>query len=398
MPTATCCECNRTRPLTDTTFWIPRRTGDGSAVQSRCRECNARQSARRTLTQHVATGLERRGATVTVRSAYRRLLVRDLPNGWLDRAVGSIPSRAEALAASGVAVVDQRTKLPMLPKDPAKALRTAYRLLVPIDPESGANEGRLGSLDDDKLYLLTKLDELASKPGIPKGLTKHVEDVKQVAAIHAGGHTADEAARKLFPSMRRRHYKFAAKTVALGLLSREESDARMNAGIMIGILKWSPLHKKHAALASVIGWWVLRELQLRTRADRDIGVYEIEPGVWSKAACSLSGLGGKCSDDEGGGSYVPNMKPVNGDTVVGGGRQRNGTYVAKPEDGPEALRADLTAAIRTLDVSDQKIILWVAEGKTIGQIGKELGMTTSETRRRLKNARAKLQSLLNTYA
>jgi hypothetical protein len=400
-----------------TEYWNPR-TRDrieaapraGLRPQSRCRECNSRQAARRVVAQKVAADLESRGVTVTIRSASRRLLVDELPAGWLSRSVGKAQSRAEALAGEGITLVERRTMLPLLPGNPTKALRTAYRLLIPVDPvtkkrKKGEPEddaprrvGRVGAIDDDKLYFLHKLEELAASPGVPKKLRKHVEHVKGLAYLHAGGQEASDAVQALFPTYRRHHGKYANARVKAGLLTREDAELRLNAGILIGLLKWSPLHTSGALPTTRVAWYALRELQLRTRADRAIGVYEIEKGSgnWTKAATSIDGLGGKHADDEGGGSFVPQMTGITQDTLVTGNKLRNGKPVATADDR-EAMRADLTIAMRGLDATDQQIILWVSQRKKIPQIAEDLGITTKEAKKRLAGVRKILKVQLADY-
>ena len=367
-------------------------------VQSRCRMCGRRRARRQRLVRGVIADLEQLGVVATLRNAETQIVTNQLPPGWLDEPVDSFPSRAEFLAANAIVTTRVGGEV-HLPDDHTKALRAAYRLLIPVDPDTtkdggSGRSGRLGAVDSDRRQMLEHVKRLAKEPGVPQKLVKQVEHVEKIAFLHAGGDDANAVAPALLEHLSRYHGKFAAAKYSAGLMTKEEAESRLNAGNLIGLLKWSPLHESGAAPGTVAGWWAARELQVRSRADRAIGVYEIEKGVWSSAATSLEGIASSGND----GGFVPNMRALNRDTVVGGGQRRNNATVDSGMPGADStISIDMQTALSTLPTIDRHVLLaWADDGK-LSHVSEALGITLGEAKRRLNNARLLMQERLAGY-
>jgi hypothetical protein len=362
-------------------------------VQPRCRPCVARRTRRCEFVREVVDDLEARGVVAALRRVETQIVTDHLPRGWLSRKFEGYESRAEWLAAHAVVVTTNDGTI-HLPAQPTKALRTAYRLLIPVDPETKERVGRLGAFDDDRRQMLNRAKTLVQHRTIPKKLAKQIDHIEKLARLHAGGADANAVAPGLLKHLRRYHGKLANQKYSVGLMTKEEAESRLDAGNLIGLLKWSPLHKSGAAPGTVAGWWARRELQVRSRADRAIGVYEIQDGVWSSAAASIENL---ASGSDGDGAFTPNMRTLNRDTVVGGGRRHNGATVDTRAAEGGTISVDMRFALDSLDPLERSVLLTWADYQKLSRVSEVLGITEGEAKANLRSARAAMQARLVSY-
>lgn len=391
--------------------------------QPRCIECDRATAKRRRVVQGVVAQAKAAGVMVAkLTHVNTQVVVNDLPPRWLsaqtsktvpcdsDAHKGSQcklcdgtgdrlmkwPSRAEELAAVGLAVVDTEGNV-LLPSNPTKALRTAYRLLVPVDHGTGKRAGRFGALGPDREQLIGRLPALIVKKGIPKKLASLSKFVVEHAILHSGGDEADAICEELLPRYRKRNYKFSRAKWASGLMSREEADARLDAGNLVGMLKWSPLHPSGAKPTTIIYTWAKRELQQRTKADRPIMVAQQKDGTWTKRAISYDAL----SSGDGGGddAYTPLVKKSSSSDGHGGQRRNGNPSSHEPdaESGGE-LTNDLRTAMSELTKTDAEIVRRAfLHHEKIVEIADDLGMTKGEATQRLSALTCVLRNKLADY-
>ena len=390
-----CDTCARSRPRTDFKIITQR---------PRCDDCRRTMKARFQSARWLQRTLDAKGIEVKVANRARDVRVSQRPDE------AGLNDHAEPLAAAGIVMVLDRTGVPVLPIQPTAALRTAYRALIPLHPTNGEAEGRLGPLCNDRTYLLGIISKLAKQPGVHPKLAAQAENVRDLALLHEGGLEANDALGRLLGRFRKMFYKHALAKWKLGLMTKEEAEARLDAGILIGLLKWTPLHPKMAKPGSVVGWWAPRELQIRTRADRAIGVMPIyddekerkkgaKPKVvgYTKAAVSYDALSAGNSYDDG--TFTPIMSKVSADESHCGQRRNNKPTTPVPsDDAASALATDLDAAFAMLDADDAAMLrAHLVERKSITKIAAAQGMTESEARRRIRAAQAAMRDHLSDY-
>jgi hypothetical protein len=391
--------------------------------QPRCIECDRASHKLRTVAKAVVAKAKEAGVKVIKLAGVNTQLVVDgVPSRWLamptswtvpcdsdihkgskcklcdgsKKRVVKFASRAEELAAVGLAVTDTDGTVP-LPTNPTKALRAAYRLLVPVDPDTGKRAGRFGALGSDRTQLIERLPTLTTKKGVPKKLASLAEFAVEHALLHAGGDEADKITDELLPRYRRRNYKFARAKWASGLMSREEADARLDAGNLIGMLKWTPLHPSGARPATIIYTWAKRELQQRTRADRPIMVAKQKDGTWSQRAISYDALssGGNDGDD----AYTPLVKKSSSSDGHGGQRRNGNPSSHEPEgESADSLKNDLRTAMASLTKTDREIVsrTFLFHEK-LSVIADDLGMTKGVAAQRLSALTCVLRNRLADY-
>jgi hypothetical protein len=238
-----------------------------------CKDCIKTIAARHKKVGELRRAMDAQGIAVIVSNRARDVRLSERPDEkWLSL-------HAEIYAGFGIVLSDPKGT-PILPSGPNDAIRTAFRALLPISPFNGKKgkiriQGRLGPLGNDRLTLLGMLPKLAKAQGVSPYLAEQVENVRDLAFLWEGGIDANDAFERLLDRLGKMSYKHARSKIALGLMTKAEANARWRAGFLTGLLKWSPLHTAGAQLGSRIDRWVFRELQIRTRADRAIGVMPI---------------------------------------------------------------------------------------------------------------------------
>ena len=388
-----CVQCERSRPRTKFR---------AVTKKPRCTDCRRTMRERFRAARLVQRDLDTRGISVTVRDRCRDVRLSKRPKEkWLVK-------HCEPLAAAGIVLVNDSNHVPILPADPTAAIRTAYRALIPlaIVPKKGNKKeteaipsGRLGPLGRDRLWLMGHLHRLARQPGVSKFLAKQASDVIDLALLHEGGVAADDACVAILDRYRRRCYKLALAKWTSGLMDKESAEARLDEGILIGAKRWTPLHPRKAACGTLVFYAAIRELQIRTRADRAEGVYELPDNQgWSQAAVSYDQIMTRSVDDAC--KFDPGEDAKVGADGIGGGARHNGHAATgiPVQYSDETLAVDLAAAFSQLDPDDVKLITdRLVEKFSIKKIASARGITTGEATRRIRSAQAKLKDHLSDY-
>lgn len=396
-------------------------------ARPQCDDCRRTLRERMAGVDELQAAMQKQDVVVEVRNRARDIRLSHRPDeAWLDR-------NAERFAAAGIVMTDMKRQ-PILPSGPNNAIRTAFRALIPINPRSGVPQGRLGPLCADRHYLMGMLANLAKVQGVSPVFAAQVDVVRDLALVWEGANESGDAFTRLLEQFGVRSYKHARVKWQLGLMTKQEADSRHQAGFLVGALKWSPLHPKQARLATRIDTWVFRELQIRTRIDRGIGVmpiYEADkdapvtfdvvngrvvqrgttttatkkkkgeaaPKVigYTKAAVSYDKVFGSADGDDS--VSTPLMTKVSADGDCGGQR-RNGKP-SSPEPAAEhatGLATDLEHAFAALSSDDAKLVRDHLEKQvSLKDLAATRGITTTEARGRIKKAQAVLCSHLSSY-
>lgn len=178
-----------------------------------------------------------------------------------------------------------------------------------------------------------------------------VDDTIDTAYLQAGGSGASDAFSRIV-SRTAPHY---GKLVALRVrsesmrtgnkqLAEETARALRDEGIYKGAQTWNPNHKSKATLATRCYMPVLRALQIRTKADRAIGVLKDEEGKWQSGAVSLDALAVAEHGGEAGGSFEPYAERYS----LRGCTQHVGAH-AQDQDRRVSIISDVTSALDDLD-------------------------------------------------
>jgi DNA-directed RNA polymerase specialized sigma24 family protein len=215
-------------------------------------------------------------------------------------------------------------------------------------------------------------------------LLERVDDIVDTAYLQAGGSGASEAFTRIAGRIGNQYGKLVANRVnAETMRTRDRAHAEENAkelrdvGIYKGAAKWNPYHKKGATLATKVFYDVKRELQIRTKADRAIGVLkDAKTNTWQSAALSLDKLTAESTDAEGG------FEPFASRYSLRGAKQHV-SAAAADEDRKAATDSDVRAALATLSSDDRLIaerVLINQDSRATVAEGMKISVTAVNTR------------------
>ncbi len=336
-------------------------------VQMVCKGCEHARWARRTSFR----AMSRANPDAKIKQAdsrWRTFTAKELP-----------ATEAEKAARAGLVRVDN-LGVPVLPDDAVAALRVCYAALT--------SDCRPGALGSDRVALFHAVPGLVAQLP-PSAMTARMEDVLDVALVRTWGPLASDAMTRILDRYRKHHARYAWAKIKAGLMDEEEALARLDEGILLGALKWDPIHESEAALSTRCGWFVRRTLQIRTRADRPLGVLE-QDGVWTQGAASLSEIG--VSDSDG--------APVEQHCVhyTARGCTQNAAAAAADDDARTTLAADLAAALNALDPQDREIVTRVLlERESQAKVAADLGLSKAKLALRLATLIELLRDKLSQY-
>jgi len=363
-------------PLTDEQFADLAASQPANAllwVQMVCIECEGARWARRT----VFNALRRDHPEGDVRRADSR---------WRTfTATSALPnSVVEEAATKGLIRVDSEGA-PVFPADPVDALRYAYAGLI--------CSNRVGEFASEQQALLDAASNLVAD--LPDGaITRRLDDVVDVALVRMNGKHASDAMTRILERYRSHHARYAWGKIKNGLMDEDAALARLDEGMLLGVLKWDPLHASKAALSTRCGWWVRRQLQIRTAADRPLGVYKTDEG-WSSAALSLGALSGGSDHGEGAdaGSYDPHAT-----SYAARGCNQRAHAAAADEDRRMSVQQDIRSALGSLSPCDREMIQRVyVDREQQKAVAADLGLTKEQLAGRLKEVVFGLRETLSHY-
>ena len=363
-------------PLSDEAFADLAATNPANAVlwiQVVCVECEPSRWARRT----VFNALRRAHTDADIRRGDSR---------WRTfTASGNLPQQAvEEAAAKGLIRVDSDGS-PALPVDPESALRFAYAGLICAN--------RVGEFAPEQQALVDAATKLVAS--MPDGkLTRRLPDVIDVALVRMNGKRASDAMTRILERYRSHHARYAWGKIKNGLMDEDAALARLDEGMLLGVLKWDPLHASKAALSTRCGWWVRRQLQIRTAADRPLGVYKTDEG-WSSAALSLGALSGGSDHGEGAdaGIYDPHAT-----SYAARGCNQRAHAAAADEDRRMSVQQDIRSALGSLSPCDREMIQRVyVDREQQKAVAADLGLTKEQLAGRLKEVVFGLRETLSHY-
>lgn len=356
-------------------------------IQPRCFECDKLRGKRRVALRALARAMAPYDVDVVRGPRYMTAaLVGDAPTT-------AVLSVMEPLARTGVVLMGDTG--PVLPVgNPVAALRVCYAALT--------SANLTGSLRGERVALLKEIPALA-EAAAGHMMAERAQDVIDVVLVREGGACADGAMRRILDRFRPRFSRKARVKIESGALEgyydrdagefRGDGWARLDEGILDGVLSWDPMHESGAELATQCGWRVPRALQLRGRKDHHIAAQE-EDGQWSGGAVSLSALAPDMDEDAGVAPHAVAYTEGRAASSVNGERRYNETV--------DGARHDVSVALAVLTPVDRKIatLFWMSSSRKVHatQVAAEMGMALSEVKERAEQIAALLATLLVDYA